>query len=240
VWNASASVKLAVAARVFVEKSAPIEEGFLALTRDRYRAPSLAVSFDGDAEAARGTINRWFEARTDRRVRELLPAGALDRLTRLVLASAVAFKGTWKTRFDPAHTSPGIFTTAAGEAFEVPMMQMKAKLSWAKLADGTRVLELPYAGDEVRMILLLPATTAGLPTLEAALGVPALAQWRAALKHVNVVVALPRFKLEPTALRLKEELAALGVRRAFEKTADFTAIARLPKGSSVGLYHCPP
>ncbi len=236
-WNATSSVKLAVAARVFVEKTAPIEAGFLALTRDRYLAPSLALSFVDDAEGARGTINRWFGARTDGRIPELLPAGSLTRLTRLVLASAVAFKGTWKARFDPARTSPGIFTTAGGDVFEVPMMRMNARLSWVWLPDGTRLLELPYAGGELRMVLLLPASTDALEALEGVLAVPTLSRWRALLKSVDVTVALPRFRLEPASLRLKDDLVALGVRRAFQENADFTGMARLPDGLFLSEVH---
>jgi serpin B len=238
VWTATDTATLRVAARVFVERSAPIEAGFLALTRDRYGAPALGLDFIGDPEAARSTINRWVAARTENRIRELVGAGALNRLTRLVLANAVYFKGTWQTRFDPARTHDRSFHLTPDESVRVPTMIMTSKLAWARHPDGLRILETPYAGGQLSMIWLLPEAHDGLPALEAKVNAAALDRWRAALKKVDVFVALPRFRLEPPAVRLKDALTALGMRLAFKESADFTGMARLPDGLFVSeVYH---
>ena len=115
----------------------------------------------GDEEGTRRKINSWVEEKTQNRIKDLISPGVLDSMTRLVLVNAIYFKGEWAARFDPALTSQEPFLVAPGSQVQVPMMKLKHEFNYAE-SDGLQVLELPYAGDDLAMILLLPREVSGL------------------------------------------------------------------------------
>lgn len=237
-WNSTSSATLRVANRLYAERSAPIEAPFLAITRDAYAAEAQSVDFVNAFEPTRLEINRWVADRTERRIEDLLPQGSLTSLTRLVLANAVYFKGSWQTRFDPARTTPEPFTLADGGRPSVNMMRMRSRFAFAHHPDGLRILEMPYAGDELRMVFLLPDATDGLEALEARLDADALRRFRAATHEVELDVGIPRFRLAPTTVRLGPTLAAMGMPIAFGDQADFTGIAQVPGGLYISeVFH---
>ena len=90
--------------------------------------------------------------------------------------------------------------------------------------DTLRVLELPYAGRELSMVVLLPKKVDGLPELEKAITLDKLAALRAKLRVREVNACLPKFKLE-TSFGLTPTLEAMGVKRAFSRAADFLGIS---------------
>jgi serpin B len=237
-WNDTSAATLRVANRIYAERTAPLEPGFIALTRDIYSAPIAPVDFIHAPEPAREEINRWVAERTQDRIRDLLPAGSILSLTRLVLANAVYFKGTWQTQFDSNRTNPDTFYLESGGTPSVLMMNARARFAWARHRDGVRILEMPYAGGELSMVWLLPEARDGLAELERNLSSESLERWRGALREVEVEVKLPRFRLEPPTIALSDSLKAMGMNRAFDPHADFTGIANLPDGLYVSeVFH---
>src|SRR5262249_22753567 len=85
------------------------------------------------------------------------------------------------------------------------------------------VLELPYKGDDVSMIVLLPDTPDGLGPFEAKLTADALGRWTAALRKQDVLVYLPRFAIE-SQFGLAPTLAAMGMPLPFSGDADFSGM----------------
>lgn len=198
-------------------------ERFLGLTREHYGAGFHEVDFVGATEQARHTINRWVENRTERRIRELLQQGNLDPATVLVLTNAIYFKGEWASRFDEEHTMEGAFHVDASDSVLVPMMHQLARLPLAIL-DDVDVLELPYVGDRLSMVLLLPKTVDGLGAVERSLGRENLDRWLGSLRPTAVRVSLPRFTVD-TRFELAKVLAAMGMIDAFSAaTADFSGM----------------
>ncbi|MEZ4330107.1 MAG: serpin family protein, partial [Polyangiales bacterium] len=232
-WNATTSATLRVADRLYAQAGLALQEPFLAITRDDYDAPLELLDFGADPDAARGTINRWVETRTEQRIPELLPSGAITPLTRLVLVNAVYFKGTWRTPFDPAETEPRTFLVQGIAESNVTTMRARGRFSFGR-GDGVQVLELPYAGDELSMLLVLPSTRGerSVGAVEETLSERVLTIWRAAMSEQEVEVQLPRFRLEPPSAPLSGALQALGMRDAFRETADFRGMA----GPQSGLY----
>lgn len=190
---------------------------FLAATKDAYGAEVGQVDFRTDPDGARQTINRWVEERTRDRIKDLVPSGTLTPLTRLVLTNAIYFKGSWKTAFDGTETRTGTFTLATREAVGAPLMHAAVPGRFFH-GDGFVLGELPYKGERLSMVVIVPAEPDGLPALEAKLTADALASWLAAARHVEKLdVTLPRFKIEQ-AVDLVPPLQALGVNDAFSQT----------------------
>lgn len=212
---------LAVANAIWPEKSFHMQPEFLAVVRKVYRGESVPLNFKTDYENSRKTINAWVEKQTRQRIQNLLPEGSLNTLTRMVLTNAIYFKGKWKLEFDKKRTQPQPFWLAKGKSVEVPLMHLpykKDKLKYAEI-EGIQALSLPYQGDDLSMVVLLPELDQ-IGELEKGLDAAQWALISEKLRYQSVNVWLPKFKIEAGG-SIKPALSALGMATLFE-SADFS------------------
>lgn len=227
--TADSKVTLRVANRPFGEKSYTFQKAYLKQTAAAFGAPLEGLDFTGAAEASRAHINAWVAKQTQDRIKELLPAGSLDAQTRLVLTNAIYFLGDWMSPFKKDSTGPAPFHTTASAMIDVPTMHQVANFRFAA-TDGVKVLEMPYMGGEVVMTFVLPDAPAGLEAVEQRLSPATLDGWLGAMQQVKVIVALPKFEIDPAqSLSLADMLKDMGMPIAFDRNqADFTGIADPP------------
>ena len=147
--------QLHVANALWGQQGYPFLPEFMALTRKHYDAGLHEVDFARATEKARQTINAWAEEQTKRKITDLVPPGVLTTLTRLVLTNAIYFKGTWVYQFDKKKTAAEPFFVTAEESHPLPLMQQKREFNYFQDSD-CRVLELPYAGEDISMVVILP------------------------------------------------------------------------------------
>jgi serpin B len=214
-------VLLSVANALWPQVGYAFLASYLDLVKRFYGVSITPLDFVHDAEAARVQINGWVEEETGEKIKDLIPPGLLDELTTLVLTNAIYFKGNWASQFDTKKTKESPFWLATKRAVDVPMMTQKRSFGYRAFGD-LQVLELPYVGDDLAMILLLPRTVDGLSALEDALSVKNLAKWTAHLWPQEVEVFLPRFKAT-SAFKLGGTLVEMGMRDAFG-AADFSGM----------------
>ncbi len=214
-------VELAIADRLWGDRTLRLLPPYQALTRDKYGAELGVVDFRGATETARGTINKWVEDQTKGKIKDLLPRGSLDGLTRLVLTNAIYFKGKWVNPFDKKATREEPFYAPGGEK-RAPLMRSTVTLPYGRY-DGYQVVSLPYRGERLVLDVVLPDGRTDLPALEKRLtGDKPLDL--ATREHAKVSLFLPRFTVD-SKTTLKAPLGALGVRRAFADNAQFGGIA---------------
>ena len=227
--NADSKVTLRVANRLFGEKTYAFEQAYLDRTKAAFGAPLEGLDFKRAADASRKHINDWIAKQTQDRIKDRIPAKALDADTRLVLTNAIYFLGDWMEPFKKEATRPAPFQVTATAAKDVPTMSQTAHFRFAA-TDGVKLLELPYQGGEVAMLFVLPDAPAGLDAVEKRLSPEALDRWIGAMAHDRVNVALPKFEINPAqSLSLGDTLQALGMPLAFDRAkADFTGIANPP------------
>ncbi len=221
--RSSKEYELAIANRLWGQKGYPFRKEFLAGIEARYRGGFEEVDYGNDAEGARGTINRWVEAETRGKIRDLLQKPDIKPLTRLVLTNAIYFKGNWSARFDSRNTVSGQFALQDGAAVSVPLMTQKGRFPYLREKDF-EMLELPYAGGRLSMLVLLPNRGVTLDRVETLLSPEHLRSWRSGMEETDVRLFLPRFR---TAARfeLNAPLHSLGMKDAFdENRADFSGI----------------
>ncbi len=227
-WNLGASgrgYRLSVADRLWGQAGFHFLPGFLAVTREEYGAELAQVDFQGQAEDARRRINAWVEEQTQGKIRDLVPPGALDAKTRLVLTDAVYFKGIWTEPFRKESTQVAPFHVSAARKTDVPLMfRTDAYPFWA--GDGLKMLALPYGKGDLSMLILLPDDVEGLSALEERLTDENLSRWLSSLQTREVSVSLPRFTLT-SEFQLADVLKAMGMPRAFTLgEADFSGMSR--------------
>jgi serpin B len=230
--------ELRTANRLFGERTVGFRSEYVQLTADRYGAPLEPLDFTNDADGSRGQINSWVERETNARIRGLLPPGSISNGTRLVLTNAIYFHGRWRTEFEREQTRSRGFRLADGGVVEVPTMHQHASLRYGT-NETMSLLELPYVGDELSMVLILPNAADGFPALEQALDAQQLAEWIGAMHEREVDVALPRFTIDPPAsIELSSVLSNLGMGVAFGSGADFSGMSETPLNISE-VFHKP-
>jgi serpin B len=209
--KADAPYALAVANAIWPEKSALLSPEFQAVIAQVYAGACTPLNYAGDPEAARKTINAWVEQKTNDRIKDLLPAGSIGPLTKMVLTNAIFFKGKWQIQFDKALTQPQPFFLADGNEVAAPLMYLPSgdqKLRYAQLPT-CQAIELPYHGDDLSMVVLLPAQ-GKLAPLEASLDAGFWEKLHTSMQAAEVNVWLPRFKMDAGG-SIKKQLTALGM-----------------------------
>ena len=204
------------------QKEHPFLPAFLNVAGQSYGAYLKQTDFRTQAESVRMEINEWISGKTNGKIRDLLPKGVLDPTTKLVLANAIYFKGTWARKFEKSRTEKMLFSITPTQKLETPMMTASADFNYAE-ADGMQLLELPYAGDDLAMVILLPRETNGLKGVEDLLEAHSLDRWLAQAHKQKVEVSFPKFKLE-AEFNLATPLAAMGMTDAFSRRADFSGM----------------
>ncbi|XP_036377494.1 leukocyte elastase inhibitor-like isoform X2 [Megalops cyprinoides] len=223
---------LSMANRLYGEQSYTFVEKFIEDTKKHYRAELEAVDFIANAEAARVNINTWVEKQTQDKIKNLLPEGILDSLTRLVLVNAIYFKGNWEKKFNETSTKEMPFRLNKNESKPVQMMHQKSKFPLTFIPEANcQILELPYVGKDLSMLIILPNEieddSTGLQKLERELTYENLVEWTRPdmMDSVEVTVGLPRFRLEET-YNLKKILTSLGMEDAFDVgKSDFSGMS---------------
>jgi len=189
-----------------------------------YSAKITNLDFKTKTEESRITINKWVEKKTNNKIKDLISQGALSSLTRLVLTNAIYFKGTWLKQFDKKDTQEKDFHVTPEKTVKVDMMALtdkEAKFNYAE-TDNLQILELPYDGEELSMLLLLPKDN--INSLENSLTAEKLSGWKQLLIEQRVKVFLPRFKFE-TKYLLAKDLVKMGMPTAFSPgVADFSGM----------------
>jgi serine protease inhibitor len=225
--QAEGDVALAVANALWPQAGYPFLEPFLELALTYYGVTIQPLDY-GDAAGARQRINAWVEEQTQSRIVELIPPGVLDALTRLVLVNAIYFKGSWASQFEPERTAEAPFWIGPQEAVTAPLMAQKGKFRYGE-QEGLQVLELPYVGEALSMLVLLPRERDGLPDLERRLSPETLARWAERLVRREVAVWLPKFTLTSEYV-LNRALVALGMEGPFlADKADFSGMDGRPQ-----------
>ena len=228
--------ELYIANALWPRTGLPLDAAFKKTVGSLYAAGLTPLDFLNAPEKARMTINAWVEQQTRDRIKNLIPEGAVDQSTRVVLTNAVYFKGVWKHPFPEPATRNDAFALSTGKKVgDVPFMRQGERLRY--LDGGSfQALELPYTNDELSMIVLLPKQVGGLAELEAMLTAKAVSDWLARMTVQVVDVTLPRFKIT-AELRLKETLSRLGMPLAFSDTADFSGIAKGDRLKLSDVFH---
>lgn len=215
-------VTLSVANSLWPDERYPFLDTYMATVRERFRSEVFPVNF-AETEAARQQINTWVEDATEQLIKDLIQPGVLNALTRMVLVNAIYFKGTWQTTFGPEVTRPQPFHLADGSVIEVPTMVGKVPARYAAL-DGVQLLDLPYRGDQVSMLVVVPDTQERMADLERSLSVAVMDQWLGAVEPTEVRVFLPKFTMTQH-LALSKILQALGMVVPFDdKAANFAGM----------------
>lgn len=178
---------------------------------------------DAPGEACK-TINEWVESQTAEKIKDLIKESDLTPPPALVLVNAIYFKGDWESQFKKDQTRESDFTVPNGGTTKVPLMHQTGDFGY-KATGNMQILELPYTGKSLSMVVLLPRAADGLNEIENTLTPGNLRAWLSGLATQRVNVAFPKFRIEWGVKDLKPTLKALGMKTAFIwRQADFSGM----------------
>ncbi|XP_046527826.1 serpin B3-like [Equus quagga] len=218
--------ELSIANRLYGEKKFQFQQEYVENVKKFYLAGVESADFINAAEESRKKINSWVESQTNGKIKDLLPYGSLSSAI-LVLVNAVYFKGQWDKKFDKKRTVEEKFWLNKDTSKSVQMMKQTRSFNFTDLEDmQAKILEMPYNGKDLSMILLLPNEVDGLKKLEEKLTAEKLIEWTSTqnMSKRLVNLYLPRFKLEES-YDLKDIMMSLGMLDAFSpQDADFSGM----------------
>jgi serpin B len=240
--------ELRTANALWLEKTYPVEASFISTVQPNYGMAVFPVDFKGRPEPACQQINQWIAEQTNNRIQDLLSPGSITSRTRLVVTSAVYFKGDWAQPFMTYDTYLQNFRQSNDHSVELQMMHQEntGTASYGAFtgpgdlfptarevrfdmknddpslypdAKGHTMLALDYKAHKIQMILLVPQSATGIAELEKSLSYDTLQRWIGKLELRPVNVTIPKFKFE-SKLGLAKTLMSMGMRRPFENPQD--------------------
>jgi serpin B len=231
----SKGVEIAIANQLWVDKQFKFRCSYLRQVKRAYGAPIERMPFRVEPEKCRLEINKWVEGKTNNRIVNLLPKGSITDLTALVLTNAIYFKGQWDNKFLEESTRDGEFTTLDGERVRARMMSIRDKFKVYE-GDDLKMIELPYAGKQFSMLVVLPNESISITKFEQSVSLENIDNYIDLLSKSEVYLKLPKFKFE-SEYELKPVLSNLGMPIAFSNAADFTRMSKKPELKIDEVYH---
>ncbi|XP_008283571.1 antithrombin-III [Stegastes partitus] len=228
------TTELISANRLFGDKSLIFNETYQNISETVYGAKLLPLNFKENPEKARVTINNWISNKTENRIQDTLPKGVLDSTTVLVLVNTIYFKGQWKNKFDKANVFVSDFHVSKSHSCPVNMMYQEAKFRYKHFPDDeVQLLEMPYRGDDITMVVILPKKDTPLRKVEESLDLQKLSGWLDQMEETTVSIHIPRFRVGDS-FGLKENLQAMGLTDLF--SAEKASLPGMLEDGSDGLY----
>lgn len=200
--------------RLFVEKRLQLVPDWQMAMREVFQAEAELADFSSDPEGERGKINQWVKDETRGKISEIIPVGGLDAQTLIVLVNALYFDMPWDEQFTTELTTQQPFWLDSTRFKTVPLMFKQHAQRYAR-KEGFQIATLPYAGDVFHFVVFVPDAVNGLAAVEKQL-TGALLTECAQLPRSEVRLSLPRLKLAPEIVSLKQTLTTMGADELFE------------------------
>lgn len=227
------SIQLNIANSLWPHNEYPFLKSYLALTKRFYAVEITSVDYVHAVEQARIMINTWVEKKTHDKIKDIISPNTLSAFTRLVLVNAIYFKGNWRSQFEKKATRKTDFYVSPSESVSVPMMYQEENFGYG-VNSLIQILELPYEGYDLSMIILLPQKKDGLREIERSLNVRSLKRWTNNLRKQKVRVFFPKFKMT-NQFGMAPMLESMGMPDAFSsRQADFSGMDGRKGGLFIG------
>ena len=213
-----------------------LKPAFLDTLARYFGAGMYTVDYRHDPEAARLAVNEWVADETEDKIKDLIPEGAVNELTRLILANAIYFNGSWMHPFSEGATSQEPFTLLDGSETTVDMMKMNGtSLSYLQ-GEDYQAVALPYLSRDFSMLLVVP-DEGQFTSVEASLDAETLLDLMGQMQSTQVKLQMPKFDIEMAA-NANDALVTLGMGEAFDPdAADFSGITEEDKLYITDVLH---
>ena len=213
--------RLNIVNAIWGQKDYEFLSDFLDTLAQNYGAGLRILDFINETEKSRLTINEWVSDQTEGRIKDLIPQGVIDALTRLVLTNAIYFNAAWDYPFDEDMTADDLFYLLDDGQVTVPMMKQTESFGYTE-GDGYQAVELQYDGNELSMVIFLPEV-GKFEAFEEVLQAQQVSNIISGLQPTLVALTMPKFEFD-SEFSLKNTLSEMGMPIAFSGAADFSGM----------------
>lgn len=223
--SSDSKVTLTIANSLWAREGVPFKQDFQQRNIQYFNAEISTLDFTDPNSLT--TINQWVNTNTNGKIKKILDE--IESNAVLFLINAIYFKGEWKTQFDPSDTKDRKFHIANGSTKQVPMMARKGDYAYYENhQENFQAIGLPYGDGQMSMYIFLPSSKSNLNTFLQTLNAENWENWISQLREQEVMVYIPKFKLEYGTKELNDALTSLGMGVAFDEDhADFSRMAPL-------------
>ena len=186
---------ISLANAVWAEKSFPVRDDYVQLVQTKYSATGQNCEFVASPKSSAKRINDWVLKQTHDKIKDLLPVGSVDSMTRMVITNAILSSTPNGPGNSRKQQSKGISSSIPASPSAPTFMNTEfTRLGYFE-DDSLQAIDLAYKGDWASMLVLLPrkGTAADLEKSLAANQIDSIAS---SLKPNTVMVTMPKFKLE--------------------------------------------
>jgi len=208
---------------LWIQKDYKILNEYKEIVKKYYDSEIQNVDFIKEGEKSRRIINSWVEEKTNGKIKDLIPEGGVDVLTRAIITNAIYFKGKWLKKFDEKNTYEGDFYISENEKIKVFMMKMEREIFNYYEDEKVQVLEIPYDGNEISFFIFLPKSF-DINSINDYLNYDKFKEIKEKMVKEEIDIHIPKFKIE-TKYFLNDVLYEIGIKDAFSDIkADFSGI----------------
>lgn len=228
-FNNNVEYNISTANALWVSKNLSLLEIYIDIIRAYYHGNLTDVDFNKPEETAK-IINQWVENQTNGLIKDLIKKEYITPFTALILTNAIYFKGIWKVQYDTENTTDRDFEDNLGNIISVPTMSLihTEDLFNYTETDDLQILDLPYAGDDISMMFILPRDNIDLSDIISSIDNDKLTDWIRSMSETELDIYLPKFKVETGNYILNDYLINLGMEKAFlPDEADFSGMTGL-------------
>ena len=227
--NLNDEYNISTANALWIREYYPILQKYKELILEFYGGNSTDIDFSNPEQAAE-IINNWIESKTNNLIKNLISPDDIDPIyTTLILTNAIYFKGTWKIQFDEDNTTELPFYLSDGTTKDVDTMKIidtQDEFNFTQ-NDDMKIIELPYTGDDISMMIFLPKDGYDLNDIIGKIDHQDYLDLIESMNKYEVDLYLPKFKIETPVINLNDYLQELGINDAFNPGANFSNMTEL-------------
>lgn len=220
-------IKFHNANSLWIQKGLQLNAEYLKANKEYYNGSSYFEDFQSNPELARKNINSWVEENTNDKITNLLKPSSISNSTRLVLVNALYFKGSWDKQFKEKYNTQSNFQTGKKEFQERTFMNTEIN-SWYYEDKYAEIIDIPYSDGKFSLMIILPKQYKRLKKIEKKLNNEYYNIYSTNKKRKRIKLSLPKFEIE-TDIDLNNTLISMGIKDAFNSSADFSGITTQEK-----------
>ena len=219
----SPNYKLNTINDLWLQQGRTPNQAYIDTVKRYYGGQVNTLDFKNNTETSRQMINEKIAKHTNQMIPELLSKESTQPSTSAILTNAVYFKADWSSRFWVSGDMP--FHYFNGTSSDVDMMFQNTEFRYSE-DEQVQVVELPYKGIELSMLVVLPKSKEPLAmqTLIKNLSTTQITDWTKRLKQQDILLNLPKFKIDE-GYPMKAVLMDMGMPSAFGNQAKFNVFA---------------
>jgi len=220
ILNGDSDVEMSIANSIWQRMDFDAKETFIDINKKYYNSEVKKLDFSDPG--AVDTINDWISDATKEKITKMLTEIPGDVV--MYLINAIYFKGDWTYPFEEAATYDDDFYLNDGNTKKVPMMNIHEHFDYAR-GDDYGMIRLPYGQEKFAMYIVLPDDGVSIDSIIEGIDGQKWDQMIGSLSDSDVILSMPKYKMEYGVKLLNDVLTEMGMGIAFGPEADFSNIS---------------